>query len=205
MESKDAAPPATSCLAHAACLLLTTRPPTQATAVVEHITSQGGRAVAIGGDVTDPQFPQHAVKETLQAFGGLHILVNNAGTACSAQVRKRFTDPAPPAPPVAAQPALLCQSGRRVSPPGSPACWHAPARLALSNPQALSDKRLVSLTATRPQLLANARPGYTWDGVVHRITDEQWQAMLDVHCTAPFRLIQVRLGGPCTKVASRRG
>ena len=32
--------------------------------------------------------------------------------------------------------------------------------------------------------------GYTWDGVVHKMTDEQWQAMLDIHNTAPFRLIR---------------
>ncbi len=32
--------------------------------------------------------------------------------------------------------------------------------------------------------------GYTWDGVLHKMTDEQWQAMLDVHLTAPFRIIR---------------
>jgi 3-oxoacyl-[acyl-carrier protein] reductase len=32
--------------------------------------------------------------------------------------------------------------------------------------------------------------GYTWDGTAHKMTDEQWQAMLDVHLTAPFRLIR---------------
>jgi 3-oxoacyl-[acyl-carrier protein] reductase len=32
--------------------------------------------------------------------------------------------------------------------------------------------------------------GYTWDGVVHKMTDEQWQAILEIHCTAPFRMIR---------------
>jgi 3-oxoacyl-[acyl-carrier protein] reductase len=32
--------------------------------------------------------------------------------------------------------------------------------------------------------------GYTWDGVIHKMSDEQWQAMLEVHLTAPFRLIR---------------
>jgi 3-oxoacyl-[acyl-carrier protein] reductase len=32
--------------------------------------------------------------------------------------------------------------------------------------------------------------GYTWDGTAHKMTDEQWQAMLDVHLTAPFRIIR---------------
>ena len=30
--------------------------------------------------------------------------------------------------------------------------------------------------------------GYTWDGVVHRMTDEQFQAMLDIHTIVPFRI-----------------
>lgn len=32
--------------------------------------------------------------------------------------------------------------------------------------------------------------GYTWDGMTHKITAEQWQAILDVHLTAPFHMIQ---------------
>jgi 3-oxoacyl-[acyl-carrier protein] reductase len=30
--------------------------------------------------------------------------------------------------------------------------------------------------------------GYTWDGVVHRMSDEQFQAMLDIHTIVPFRM-----------------
>ena len=30
--------------------------------------------------------------------------------------------------------------------------------------------------------------GYTWDGVAHRTTDEQFQAMLDIHTIVPFRV-----------------
>ncbi|HEX2467731.1 MAG TPA: SDR family oxidoreductase [Solirubrobacterales bacterium] len=32
--------------------------------------------------------------------------------------------------------------------------------------------------------------GYTWDGVIHKMTDEQFQAMLDIHTIAPFRVIR---------------
>jgi 3-oxoacyl-[acyl-carrier protein] reductase len=32
--------------------------------------------------------------------------------------------------------------------------------------------------------------GYTWDGVVHRMTDEQFQAMLDIHTIVPFRVVR---------------
>jgi 3-oxoacyl-[acyl-carrier protein] reductase len=32
--------------------------------------------------------------------------------------------------------------------------------------------------------------GYTWDNVIQKTTDEQFQAMLDIHVTAPFRLLR---------------
>ncbi|MBI2433754.1 MAG: SDR family oxidoreductase [Candidatus Hydrogenedentes bacterium] len=41
----------------------------------------------------------------------------------------------------------------------------------------------------RLNILVN-NAGYTWDGMLHKMTDRQWQAMLEVHATAPFRLIR---------------
>jgi 3-oxoacyl-[acyl-carrier protein] reductase len=32
--------------------------------------------------------------------------------------------------------------------------------------------------------------GYTWDGVAHKMTDEQFQAMLDIHTVVPFRVVR---------------
>ncbi|KAI2623671.1 short-chain dehydrogenase [Xylaria nigripes] len=32
--------------------------------------------------------------------------------------------------------------------------------------------------------------GYTWDGMIHKMMDEQWDTMIDVHATAPFKLIR---------------
>jgi 3-oxoacyl-[acyl-carrier protein] reductase len=32
--------------------------------------------------------------------------------------------------------------------------------------------------------------GFTWDNVIQKMQDEQWQAMLDVHLTAPFRILR---------------
>ncbi len=74
------------------------------------VRAAGTEAVALCGDVTDAAFPERIMQATLQKFGGLDILINNAG--------------------------------------------------------------------------------YTWDGTVHKMTDPQWQAMLDVHLTAPFRMIR---------------
>lgn len=57
-----------------------------ASATAAEIVAAGGRAVAFGGDVTDPAHGAQLVAGTLDALGGLHILVNNAGigTSCPA-------------------------------------------------------------------------------------------------------------------------
>ncbi len=59
--------------------------------------------------------------------------------------------------------------------------------------------------------------GYTWDGVIHKMSDEQFDAMLDVHLKAPFRIVRaaapflrssakiaVEAGGapPCRKIVN---
>ena len=96
---------------HGARLVLADLDASKAEAVAANVCGAGGEAVAVGGDVTDPEFPGRLVLAAVEAFGRIDCLVNNAG--------------------------------------------------------------------------------YTWDGVVHKMGDAQWQAMLDVHCTAPFRVIRV--------------
>ena len=32
--------------------------------------------------------------------------------------------------------------------------------------------------------------GYTWDGVIHRTSDKQWETILALHNTAPFKLVR---------------
>jgi 3-oxoacyl-[acyl-carrier protein] reductase len=44
--------------------------------------------------------------------------------------------------------------------------------------------------------------GYTWDGVVHKMTDEQFQAMLDIHTVVPFRV--VRAAAPFLREAAKK-
>jgi 3-oxoacyl-[acyl-carrier protein] reductase len=78
--------------------------------VVETIRAAGGQAVACVGNVTAPDFGERFVQAALDAFGDLHIIVNNAG--------------------------------------------------------------------------------YTRDGLIQKQTDEQFQAMLDVHTVAPFRILR---------------
>ncbi|WP_430336124.1 SDR family NAD(P)-dependent oxidoreductase [Rhodococcus sp. ACT016] len=78
--------------------------------VVTAIEAAGGSAVACVGSVTDEDFAQRFVDTAVDSFGGLDIIVNNAG--------------------------------------------------------------------------------YTWDSVVQKMTDEQWDAILDVHLKAPFRILR---------------
>ena len=77
---------------------------------IARIEAHDGVAVACIGDVTAADFGQRFVGTALERFGGLDIIVNNAG--------------------------------------------------------------------------------YAWDSVVQKMTDEQWYAMLDVHATAPFRILR---------------
>ncbi|HKX42104.1 MAG TPA: SDR family oxidoreductase [Burkholderiaceae bacterium] len=62
-----------------------------AEAVAAEIRASGGRALAIGCDIADMAAVRSMVAQTVEAFGGLNILVNNAGLV----IRKRFADTTP--------------------------------------------------------------------------------------------------------------
>jgi len=49
--------------------------------------------------------------------------------------------------------------------------------------------------------------GYTWDTVIQKMTDEQWYAILDVHLTAPFRILRafVQHVKPAVEAEQRAG
>lgn len=51
----------------------------EAQAVVDEIRSDGGLAIAVKADVTLAEEVKYLFTETVQTFGGLHALVNNAG------------------------------------------------------------------------------------------------------------------------------
>ncbi|HVJ54728.1 MAG TPA: 3-oxoacyl-ACP reductase family protein [Aliidongia sp.] len=52
-----------------------------AASVVASIEGAGGEAIAIQADATDAEAIKAAIEKTIAAFGGLDVLVNNAGTA----------------------------------------------------------------------------------------------------------------------------
>ncbi len=54
-------------------------------------------------------------------------------------------------------------------------------------PQRLVDAALAAFGSL--DIIVN-NAGYTWDNVIQKMTDEQFQAMLDIHLTAPFRILR---------------
>ena len=60
-------------------------------AVRDAIVAQGGEAIALSADVSDPASVRAMVAETVKTFGGLHILINNAAIFGKLAIRP-FTD-----------------------------------------------------------------------------------------------------------------
>ncbi|OZC41660.1 3-oxoacyl-ACP reductase [Rhodococcus sp. WWJCD1] len=108
--------------AHGANVIVNDLDPAAANAVVADIERAGGTAVACAGNVTVDGFAERFVDTAVTSFGGLDIIVNNAG--------------------------------------------------------------------------------YTWDGVIQKTSDEQWDAILDVHLKAPYRIL--RAAQPIISAAAKR-
>src|SRR5215471_18190510 len=51
------------------------------------INQGGGRAIVCAGSVTDVEFPDRLVKTAAESFGGIDIIVNNAGYTWDAVVQ----------------------------------------------------------------------------------------------------------------------
>ncbi len=61
--------------------------------VVQKLSQNGGgEAVAIGADVSDPDQARKLIEETLERFGRIDVLVNNAGITIDRTMRKLTTD-----------------------------------------------------------------------------------------------------------------
>lgn len=68
---------------------------------------------------------------------------------------------------------------------------------AISVPGDVTDPNYIKVLVKKAAEFGNGKihiivnnAGYTWDGVIHKITDKQWDTILNVHNTAPFRLIR---------------
>jgi len=72
-----------------ASVVVNTRDAARADAVAQ---SLGDRALAVAGDVTDAGFPERVVKQTVDRFGRVDILVNNAAYAKSTRFHDLSAD-----------------------------------------------------------------------------------------------------------------
>jgi 3-oxoacyl-[acyl-carrier protein] reductase len=58
-------------------------------------------------------------------------------------------------------------------------------------PQQLVDRTVADLGGL--DIIVN-NAGYTWDNIIQKTADEQFQAMLDIHIVAPFRVLRAAAG-----------
>src|SRR5690606_13200800 len=65
--------------AEGACVLVNDINQAAAQAVVDDIVAAGGRAVVNTSDITHYASSEDAVKQAVETYGDLHVLVNNAG------------------------------------------------------------------------------------------------------------------------------
>jgi 3-oxoacyl-[acyl-carrier protein] reductase len=68
-----------------------------------------------------------------------------------------------------------------------------------SFPQQLVDRTIVELGGL--DIIVN-NAGYTWDNIIQKTTDDQFQAMLDIHIVAPFRIL--RAAAPYIRETAKR-
>src|SRR5580658_3055868 len=68
-----------------------------------------------------------------------------------------------------------------------------------SFPQRLVDRAIEELGGL--DIIVN-NAGYTWDNIIQKTTDEQFQAMLDIHIIAPFRIL--RAAAPFIRDTAKR-
>ena len=71
---------------------LDSAPAAEAAAYLRQFGAAGGRAAHLAGDVTAPDFAQKLVDAALASFGGLDIIVNNAGYTWDNVIQKTTDD-----------------------------------------------------------------------------------------------------------------
>lgn len=70
-----------------ATIAVTARTEADLDSLVEEVQTAGGKALAIRADLVDPAAPAQVIRQVLEVFGTIHILVNNAGIGSSASPR----------------------------------------------------------------------------------------------------------------------
>ncbi len=156
-----------------------------AEAVVEEIRRAGGRAVALAGDVRRPEACEALVLRTLEAFGRLDVLVNNAGVVDRTDLWDLTEEGWDEQMAVHVKgPFFLSRAAARVMPEGGAIVNVASMRgivpAAAAPHYAVSKAALIMLTkclahALAPRIRVNAvAPGYTETRIhAHRSAEER--------------------------------
>lgn len=74
--------------AHGASVVVSDLDQEPSEGVASEIRRDGGKAISVHGDVTDPAFPDTIMKTAVGKYGKLHILVNNAGYTWDGVIQK---------------------------------------------------------------------------------------------------------------------
>lgn len=68
---------------------------------------------------------------------------------------------------------------------------------AISVPGDVLDRAYIAVLVSKAAEFGNGKihiivnnAGYTWDGVIHKMTDQQWDTIIALHATAPFNLVR---------------
>jgi 3-oxoacyl-[acyl-carrier protein] reductase len=111
---------------------------------------------------------------------GIGFAVAQKLAACGASVMLNDLDPEP-----------LSQAHAVIEAEGGRVAQFSGDITAPNVPQKLVDQTLSELGGL--DIVVN-NAGYTWDNVIQKTADEQFQAMLDIHIVAPFRVLRAAAG-----------
>jgi 3-oxoacyl-[acyl-carrier protein] reductase len=83
--------------------------------------------------------------------------------------------------------AALAEAKTLLAPTGGKVATHAADLTATGAADSIIAKMLAEFGAI--DIIVN-NAGYTWDNVIQKTSDEQFQSMLDIHIVAPFRVLR---------------
>jgi 3-oxoacyl-[acyl-carrier protein] reductase len=130
--------------------------------------------------LTPPFTLQGKVALITGAGRGIGFAVAQKLAACGAAVMINDLDPEP-----------LSQAHAVIEAEGGRVAQFSGDITASDTPQKLVDQTIRELGGL--DILVN-NAGYTWDNVIQKTTDEQFEAMLDIHIVAPFRMLRAASG-----------
>ncbi|MGE0798951.1 MAG: SDR family NAD(P)-dependent oxidoreductase [Lautropia sp.] len=149
----------------------------KAQAIARAISEEGGAAAAVRADVTDEQSVQEMVAAAVSEWGGLHILVNNAGFTRDMRITKMSVNDWDAVVDVVLKGAFLCTRAAipHLSSQGFGRIINISSRAHLGNPgQAnYSAAKAGILGFTRAMALENGRNWITVNAVAPGIIDTE--------------------------------